>query len=241
MGRDLSGVIGPMPYRMAFAGGWIDQPFVSRLEPGAARLHGDRRGGAHVPLDGPVRCGHIHPRRSPSPPGRGHASGGPVPPGSGAVRGGEPGQGRAVGIAPRIGEVVVGLWSDAATSAATGHSPKFTLAERRYLLESLRFVNGVVPIEDHRQPDWPREAGRRKAAWWAVSKGSASFAGRGRSSSAIGIRAYGPRSVLPTPPGAEGTPRRPPWPRSHSASLPTGPRSRGTAASGFRGRTCFLC
>ncbi len=29
----LSGVIGDIPYRMAFAGGWIDQPFVSRLNP----------------------------------------------------------------------------------------------------------------------------------------------------------------------------------------------------------------
>lgn len=33
MRRDLCGVIGPIPYRMAFAGGWIDQPFVSRLNP----------------------------------------------------------------------------------------------------------------------------------------------------------------------------------------------------------------
>jgi hypothetical protein len=30
---DLSAVIGKMPYRMAFAGGWIDQPFVSRHNP----------------------------------------------------------------------------------------------------------------------------------------------------------------------------------------------------------------
>ncbi len=30
---DLSGVIGKLPYRMALAGGWIDQPFVSRLNP----------------------------------------------------------------------------------------------------------------------------------------------------------------------------------------------------------------
>lgn len=29
----LSDVIGAIPYRMAFAGGWIDQPFVSRLNP----------------------------------------------------------------------------------------------------------------------------------------------------------------------------------------------------------------
>jgi hypothetical protein len=30
---DISGVIGKIPYRMAFAGGWIDQPFVSKLNP----------------------------------------------------------------------------------------------------------------------------------------------------------------------------------------------------------------
>jgi hypothetical protein len=30
---DLGAVIGRIPYRMAFAGGWIDQPFVSQLNP----------------------------------------------------------------------------------------------------------------------------------------------------------------------------------------------------------------
>ena len=29
----ITDVIGAIPYRMAFAGGWIDQPFVSRLNP----------------------------------------------------------------------------------------------------------------------------------------------------------------------------------------------------------------
>jgi hypothetical protein len=29
----ITALIGEMPYRMAFAGGWIDQPFVSRLNP----------------------------------------------------------------------------------------------------------------------------------------------------------------------------------------------------------------
>jgi len=33
MEADLSTVIGKLPYRMAFAGGWIDQPFVSRHNP----------------------------------------------------------------------------------------------------------------------------------------------------------------------------------------------------------------
>ncbi|MGA2976911.1 MAG: hypothetical protein ABSF77_16515 [Spirochaetia bacterium] len=32
-GADIASVIGALPYRMAFAGGWIDQPFVSRLNP----------------------------------------------------------------------------------------------------------------------------------------------------------------------------------------------------------------
>lgn len=31
--RELADVIGRIPYRMALAGGWIDQPFVSRLNP----------------------------------------------------------------------------------------------------------------------------------------------------------------------------------------------------------------
>jgi hypothetical protein len=30
---ELTDVIGTLPYRMAFAGGWIDQPFLSRLNP----------------------------------------------------------------------------------------------------------------------------------------------------------------------------------------------------------------
>jgi galactokinase/mevalonate kinase-like predicted kinase len=30
---DITDVIGKLPYRMAFAGGWIDQPFVSRHDP----------------------------------------------------------------------------------------------------------------------------------------------------------------------------------------------------------------
>jgi hypothetical protein len=32
-GHDITGVIGGIPYRMALAGGWIDQPFVSRHNP----------------------------------------------------------------------------------------------------------------------------------------------------------------------------------------------------------------
>jgi hypothetical protein len=31
--RSITDVVGSLPYRMAFAGGWIDQPFLSRLNP----------------------------------------------------------------------------------------------------------------------------------------------------------------------------------------------------------------
>src|SRR5512133_522174 len=30
---DITGLIGKIPYRMALAGGWIDQPFVSQYNP----------------------------------------------------------------------------------------------------------------------------------------------------------------------------------------------------------------
>jgi hypothetical protein len=33
IGSNITDVIGRIPYRMAFAGGWIDQPFVSKLNP----------------------------------------------------------------------------------------------------------------------------------------------------------------------------------------------------------------
>jgi hypothetical protein len=31
--KEITDIVGRIPYRMAFAGGWIDQPFVSRLNP----------------------------------------------------------------------------------------------------------------------------------------------------------------------------------------------------------------
>jgi hypothetical protein len=30
---EITSIISEIPYRMAFAGGWIDQPFVSKLNP----------------------------------------------------------------------------------------------------------------------------------------------------------------------------------------------------------------
>ncbi len=52
----------------------------------------------------------------------------------------------------RLGEVTALLWTDAAVSAATGAAPKFGVAERRYLLASLRFVSRVLVVDDAREP-----------------------------------------------------------------------------------------
>ena len=52
----------------------------------------------------------------------------------------------------RLGEVTVLLWSDAALSAATGAISKFTLAERRHLVESLRVVSRVLVVNDLWEP-----------------------------------------------------------------------------------------
>ena len=57
---DVTDVIGKMPYRMAFAGGWIDQPFVSQAQSRTPRLDGGRRAGADLPLHGALRHGHQH-------------------------------------------------------------------------------------------------------------------------------------------------------------------------------------
>ncbi|MFZ0426749.1 MAG: adenylyltransferase/cytidyltransferase family protein [Acidobacteriota bacterium] len=46
--------------------------------------------------------------------------------------------------ASKLGPVRVLLWSDEAIRRRLGRSPKFPVAERRYLLESIRFVEGLA-------------------------------------------------------------------------------------------------
>jgi cytidyltransferase-like protein len=54
---------------------------------------------------------------------------------------------RFLHAAAGLGEVTVALASDAALRERLGRDPKFPEAERRYLLESVRFVRRVVPWE----------------------------------------------------------------------------------------------
>ena len=51
----------------------------------------------------------------------------------------------------RLGPVTVLLWTDEALLDAVGRPPKFPLAERRYLLEGLRFVSRVL-VADGPEP-----------------------------------------------------------------------------------------
>jgi cytidyltransferase-like protein len=53
----------------------------------------------------------------------------------------------------RVGDVTVLLWTDAAVHGALGAAPKFTLAERRYLVGSLRFVHRVLVTDVRREID----------------------------------------------------------------------------------------
>jgi cytidyltransferase-like protein len=74
--------------------------------------------------------------------------------------------------AARLGPVHVLLWSDEQVKAQTGRPPKFSLEERRYLLEALRYVERVsvppLPFGPDTLPqppeDWP------PAVLWAVGE-----------------------------------------------------------------------
>jgi cytidyltransferase-like protein len=66
--------------------------------------------------------------------------------------------------AARLGRLRVLLWDDALTEARTGCPPRFTLAERRYLLEAIRYVDNVQ-IASEPLPG----AGTQTGDLWAVT------------------------------------------------------------------------
>lgn len=71
--------------------------------------------------------------------------------------------------ASRFGPVTVGLWSDSAVRQINPAGPKFPAAERRYFLESLRYVAKVVLVEDETDrptpdPTWIRVQRERDAS-----------------------------------------------------------------------------
>jgi cytidyltransferase-like protein len=50
--------------------------------------------------------------------------------------------------ASRLGPLTVLLWSDERFSRQTGKAPKFPQAERKYLLEAIRYVDRVILVDD---------------------------------------------------------------------------------------------
>lgn len=87
------------------------------------------------------------------------------------------GQVRLLEEAARIGPVEVLLWPDAAIQEVEGRGPKFPEEERRYLLESIRYVDRVTschgPIDRDSLARVPTEP-----AIWAVSADADSLAKR---------------------------------------------------------------
>ena len=60
--RSSPRLLGSIPNRLQLAGGWIDQPFVSRAQPQAARLDGRGADRTGFPPDGPLRHRQRHAR-----------------------------------------------------------------------------------------------------------------------------------------------------------------------------------
>ncbi|HEV2328639.1 MAG TPA: adenylyltransferase/cytidyltransferase family protein [Verrucomicrobiae bacterium] len=67
--------------------------------------------------------------------------------------------------AARLGELTILLWSDQEIERFTGKPPKFSVAERKYVLSAIRYVGRVMPF-GHATPDsLPEIPGWRPEIW----------------------------------------------------------------------------
>jgi len=55
--------------------------------------------------------------------------------------------------ASKLGELTVLLWTDMAIQQATGKPPKFSLVEREYFLNAVRYVGRVIPLSGQLSQD----------------------------------------------------------------------------------------
>src|SRR5579863_10538351 len=67
--------------------------------------------------------------------------------------------------AARFGNLTVLLWNDQAIEHFTGTPPKFSLAERNYLLNAIRYVSQVIPVGNITFDSLPEIAGFRPDIW----------------------------------------------------------------------------
>jgi cytidyltransferase-like protein len=115
--------------------------------------------------------------------------------------------------ASKLGAVHALLWPDEAVSTATGRPPKFPLAERQYLLESIRYVDSVAVA----RPDVHEQAAALNPVAWAVytadaKTGNPASVEKFCAAHGIAYRPFGPADVAGFPvvaaPAAGDTGRR---------------------------------
>lgn len=73
--------------------------------------------------------------------------------------------------AARLGPVHLLLWSDAAVESFSGRAPRFPAAERRYFLESVRYVSRVTVLDEVDDPDSLPVQKLGAPAVWAMPAG----------------------------------------------------------------------
>jgi cytidyltransferase-like protein len=55
--------------------------------------------------------------------------------------------------ATKLGRVTLLLWSDETIKLVEGHAPKFSLSERQYILQAVRYVSDIIPLHGSMDPD----------------------------------------------------------------------------------------
>ncbi len=71
--------------------------------------------------------------------------------------------------AARLGDLSVGLWSDARFHRQLGRLPEFSQAERLYMLESIRYVKRVILAEEPVEPDQLSLWDEQRPDLWVVN------------------------------------------------------------------------
>ena len=80
---------------------------------------------------------------------------------------------RLLDEASRLGSLFVQLWPDSMVERLEGHPPKFTLAERLYIINAIRYVSGVeIYPDDVLEPDSPPCVSGIQPDVWVVDKGA---------------------------------------------------------------------
>jgi cytidyltransferase-like protein len=78
--------------------------------------------------------------------------------------------------ASKLGPLTVLLWPDETLRKITGKAPKFPLAERRYFLNTVQFVNRVIALSDPMNPDELPPLLDLQGSVWADDNATASAA-----------------------------------------------------------------